>query len=77
MFLKVKNKKRFSIKLKFYFKELRQCLLNYDSSNHCTTTMTLNSASELTNHSEDEQILDLQNRLQSAKNIQVRKKQFS
>jgi hypothetical protein len=51
-------------------KELRQCLLNNESSNYCTTTMTLNSASEVTNHSEDEQILDLQNRLQFANNIQ-------
>ncbi len=58
-------------------KELRQCSLNHEitSQHHCTTTMTLNSASGITssvnNHSEDEQIIDLQNRLQFAKNIQV------
>ena len=60
-------------------KELRQCSLNHEitttSQHHCTTTMTLNSASGMTssliNQSEDEQILDLQNRLQFAKNVQV------
>jgi len=67
-------------------KELRQCLLYHESSTtisqHYCTTMTLNSASGITssliNHLEDEQIIDLQNRLQYAKNIQVwkRKKIF-
>ncbi|CAF2751426.1 unnamed protein product [Rotaria sp. Silwood2] len=58
-------------------KELRQCSLYHESStsqHHCTTTMTLNSASGITsslmNQSEDEQIIDLQNRLQFKKNIQ-------
>jgi hypothetical protein len=61
-------------------KELRQCSLNYESisQNHCTTTMTLNSASGITsmgiNQSEDEQIIDLQNRLHVGKNIQVCRK---
>ena len=58
-------------------KELRQCLLNQDSNpHHCTTTMTLNSASGMTssvmNQSEDEQILDLQSRLQCPANLPVR-----
>src|SRR5262249_30336999 len=55
-------------------KELRQCSLNHQSilsQHHCTTTMTLNSASGITSITEDEQILDLQNRLQFAPNIQV------
>ncbi|CAF0789123.1 unnamed protein product [Adineta steineri] len=60
-------------------KELRQCSLYHESStsisqHHCTTTMTLNSASRITsslnNYSEDQEILDLQNHLQFAKNIQ-------
>jgi len=55
-------------------KELRQCSLHLSSiesstsQNHCTTTMSLNSAtgmSSLINQSEDQDILDLQNRLQS------------
>jgi len=54
-------------------KELRQCSLHYhelSSQNHCTTTtMTLNSASGILISAEDEQIIDLQNRLQFAKNI--------
>ena len=59
-------------------KELRQCLLTHESNSHhhCTTTMTLNSAtgmtSSLMNHSEDEQILDLQSRLQCPANLPVR-----
>ena len=64
-------------------KELRQCSSHYEISStsvshHCTTTMTLNSASRITssmsNYTEDEQILDLQSRLQFAKNVQVRTK---
>ena len=58
--------------------ELRQCSSHHESSNtqhHFTTTMTLNSASGMTssinNSVEDEQILDLQNRLQHSKNTQV------
>ena len=67
----------------FLFIELRQCSLYNESStsqHHCTTTMTLNSASGITslsmNQSEDEQIIDLQNRLQCRKNIPVRKRRF-
>lgn len=62
-------------------KELRQCSSHYESSStslsqhHCTTTMTLNSASRITssmsNYSEDEQILELQSRLQAGKNTPV------
>ncbi len=57
-------------------KELRQCSLNLHESssnqNHCTTTMTLNSVNGTTSYQiEDEQIMDLQNRLQFAKNVQV------
>ncbi|CAM4745507.1 unnamed protein product [Rotaria magnacalcarata] len=58
-------------------KELRQCSLYNESStsqHHCTTTMTLNSASGITSssmsQSEDDQIVDLQNRLQFRKHIQ-------
>lgn len=58
-------------------KELRQCSLNQEiistSQHHCTTTMTLNSASGMTTlQTEDEQILDLQSRLQFAQDIQVK-----
>ncbi|CAF4379683.1 unnamed protein product, partial [Rotaria magnacalcarata] len=56
---------------------LRQCSLYNESStsqHHCTTTMTLNSASGITSssmsQSEDDQIVDLQNRLQFRKHIQ-------
>ena len=68
------------IHLPFDFVELRQCSLHQESStshHHCTTTMTTNSASgmssSLTNQIEDEQILDLQSRLQFSHNIQVRR----
>jgi hypothetical protein len=64
-------------------KQLRDCPSSYESSSaslsqqHCTTTMTLNSASRITSsmssYTEDEQILDLQNRLQAGKNTQVRR----
>ena len=52
--------------------ELRQCLAFQDSSasqHHCTTTMTLNSASGTFSSAgnEDEQIVDLQSRLQSSR----------
>jgi len=67
-------------------KELRQCSLYHESSSslisqhHCTTTMTLNSASRITsslsNYSEDEQIIDLQKRLQFANNIQVKIRKY-
>ncbi len=58
-------------------KELRQCSLHVSSTsqNHCTTTMSLNSAngtSSLMNNTEDNEIIELQNRLQFTKNIQVR-----
>ena len=83
MFLKVKEFKFKKIISNFYFflKELRQCSLKYESltsQHNCTTIMTLNSASGITssssssmNHTEDEQIIDLQNRLQFEENIQV------
>ncbi len=65
-------------------KELRQCSSHHESSvisqHHCTTTMTLNSASRITsslsNYSEDEQIIDLQKRLQFANNIQVKIRKY-
>jgi hypothetical protein len=55
-------------------KELRQCSLYYHElsiqNHHCTTTMTLNSGtSGITTYLEDEQIIDLQNRIQFEKNI--------
>jgi len=51
-------------------KELRQCLVNNETISQ--NTMTLNSVSGITsNQTEDEQIIDLQNRIQNGKNIPV------
>jgi hypothetical protein len=82
MFLKVKIKKKRNLENSIFFLELRQCSLHVSSiesstsQNHCTTTMSLNSASgtsSLMNNTEDNDIIELQNRLQFTKNIQVRK----
>ena len=57
-------------------KELRQCSLHISSiesstsQNHCTTTMSL-GLSSLMNNTEDHEIIELQNRLQFTKDIQV------
>jgi hypothetical protein len=82
MFLKVKIKKKRNLENSIFFLELRQCSLHVSSiesstsQNHCTTTMSLNSASgtsSLMNNTEDNDIIELQNRLQFTKNIQVRR----
>lgn len=61
-------------------KELRQCSLHITSiesstsQNHCSTTMSLNSASgtsSMMNQTEDNDIIELQNRLQFTKDIRV------
>ncbi|CAF0943591.1 unnamed protein product [Rotaria sordida] len=63
-------------------KELRQCSLHVSSiesstsQHHCTTTMSLNSANGISstsssmNNSDDNDIIELQNRLQFTQNIQ-------
>lgn len=67
--------------LRFRILELRQCSLQISSmesstsQNHCTITISLNSASgtsSLMNTTEDNELIDLQNRLQFSKTVQVR-----
>jgi hypothetical protein len=74
MFSKVKQSKLKCKNKHFRFLELRQCSLHVSTSNHCTTTMSLNSASGISsmmNYSEDNDIIQLQDRLQLTKNIPV------